>query len=126
MENTSNESKEEYKAGKSISVAANERLKKIREQVNKGDYKKRYSEREIISEAVLAFSEKHIERLREKRQSGRELTDGLVTKFFADSSESSEMSIDEFYKTVVAPALEQHLVKKSKSSKKVKTDQEVK
>lgn len=114
------QNKNQFQSGKTITMEADERLKKIRGDINKGNFKKKISEREIISRAILCLGNDEIEKLKAERASGEEvMLSGLKDLFNASQSEGQEMCWDEFLKETVSPMLNSHLKSKIKNQKKV-------
>lgn len=109
---------EKYKGGKSISLEANERLVEIRREVNKGNFKKKFSEREILTAAILNFPESLVEKLRKDRASGEESMNKLLKDMYEkQKSDGLFEDYDQFLKQVVNPMLSGQLKSKSKSKK---------
>ena len=117
--NTKSQNDENYAHGKSISIAANERLKEIRDEMNKGDLGNKYSLRDVLSIAVLEFPTHLIKKYQEQRVSGKESVDVALPEVFREYKESGgTLDMNEFLKKFIAPNLNQLLKQKGKKSSK--------
>ncbi|MCB0378078.1 MAG: hypothetical protein KDD33_06265 [Bdellovibrionales bacterium] len=114
----SKEAKNSYINGKAISVEADRKLKDIRKKINDGSFKPSYSEREIISVALMEFPVHLIEVLKSKRVSGKDFVMLEIKENYQEYlNGGGTLDFNSYLKKEIVPILETQRKKKSKSVK---------